>query len=117
MNCISANCRGLGNQPAVRELRGFVKQLDPTLLFVTETKIPGKRVEKLTSTFGFSAAFAMDSDGLSGGLGLFWSSVVTVDIKSFNLHHIDAVVQLRMVLFLLGGLRAFMENIVGRTDT
>jgi hypothetical protein len=35
----------------------------------------------------------VDSDGLSGGVGLFWSSAVTVDIKSSNLHHIDAVVQ------------------------
>jgi hypothetical protein len=58
-----------------------------------ETKISGKRVEKLISTFGFSGGFAVDSDGLSGGIGLFWSSAVTVDIKSFNSHHIDAVVQ------------------------
>jgi hypothetical protein len=54
MNCVSANCRGMGNHPAVRELRSFVKQLDPTLLFVMETKISAKRVEKLKSTFGFS---------------------------------------------------------------
>jgi hypothetical protein len=70
-----------------------MKQLDPTLLFVMETKISGKRVEKLISTFGFSGGFAVDSDGLSGRIGLFWSSAVTVDIKSFNSHHIDAVVQ------------------------
>jgi hypothetical protein len=70
-----------------------VKQFDPTLLFVMETKIEGKRVEKLTSTFGFAGGFAVDSDGLSGGVGIFWSSAVTVDIKGFSLHHIDAVVQ------------------------
>lgn len=93
MNCVSANCRGMGNHPAVRELRGFVKQLDPTILFVMETKISAKRVEKLKSTFGFSGVFAVDSDGLSGGVGLFWSSAVTIDIKSYNLHHIDAVIQ------------------------
>jgi hypothetical protein len=58
-----------------------------------ETKISGERTEKLISTFGFSGGFAVDSDGLSGGVGLFWSSAVTVDIKSSNLHHIDAVVQ------------------------
>jgi hypothetical protein len=73
MNCVSANYRGLGNHPAVRELRGFVKQLDPTLLFVMEPKISAERVEKLKSTFGFSGVFAMDSDGLSSGAGLFWS--------------------------------------------
>jgi hypothetical protein len=53
-----------------------------------ETKISGKRVEKLIST-----RFAVDSDGLSGGIGLFWSSAVTVDIKSSKSHHNYAVVQ------------------------
>jgi hypothetical protein len=62
------------------------------LLFVMETKICKKRVEKLSSTFGFAGGFAVDSDGLSGGIGLFWSSAVVVDLKSFNNHHIDVVV-------------------------
>jgi hypothetical protein len=39
-----------------------VKKLDPTLLFVMETKISGERVEKLTSTFGFAGGFAVDSE-------------------------------------------------------
>jgi predicted metal-binding protein len=72
MSCASANCRGLGNFPAVRELRSFVKQYDPALLFVMETKIKGKRVEKLSRTFALLEDFAVDSDGLSGGIGLFW---------------------------------------------
>jgi hypothetical protein len=58
-----------------------------------ETKIEGKRVEKLASTFGFAGGFAVDSVGLSGGIGIFWSSSVTVDLKSFNAHHIDVMVQ------------------------
>jgi hypothetical protein len=66
--------------------------MDPTLLFVMETKIEGKRVEKLASALGFAGAFAVSSEGLSGGIGLFWSAEVSVDIKSFNMHHIDAVI-------------------------
>jgi hypothetical protein len=57
-----------------------------------ETKISGKRVEKLAGALGFAGAYAVDSDGLSGGIGLFWSTDVVVDIKSFNSNHIDAVV-------------------------
>jgi hypothetical protein len=33
-----------------------------------ETKIGGKRVEKLASRLGMAGSFAVDSDGLSGGI-------------------------------------------------
>ena len=71
MNCLSLNCRGLGNPSTVRELRKVVRQEGPSLLFVMETKIKGKRVEDLRHVLGFSGCFAVDSDGLSGGVGLF----------------------------------------------
>ena len=71
MNCMSWNCRGLGNPEAVRELRSIVKLEGPTLLFVMETKIKAKRVEELRYTLGFGGCFAVDSAGLSGGIGLF----------------------------------------------
>jgi hypothetical protein len=64
------------------------------LLFVMETKIEGKRVENLKSTLGFAGGFAVDSVGLSGGIGVFWSSAA-VEVKSFNKYHIDAIVQLK----------------------
>ena len=72
MNCLSWNCRGLGNPKVVCELRNVVKQEGPALVFVMETKIRGKRVEDLRHTLGFAGSFGVDSDGLSGGIGLFW---------------------------------------------
>ena len=71
MNAMSWNCRGLGNHATVRELRKLVKQEGPTLLFVMETKIRGQRVEDLKTTLGFHGCFAVNSDGLSGGIDLF----------------------------------------------
>ena len=72
MNCIGWNSRGLGNPEAVLELRSVVRQEGPALLFVMETKISAKRVEALKNVLGFPGCFAVDSDGLSGGVGLFW---------------------------------------------
>ena len=92
MNAMSWNCRGLGNPATVRELRKLVKQEGPTLLFVMETKIRGKRVEDLKFTLGFSGCFAVDSDGLSGGIGLFWSKDVEVTLENFSKSHIDVMV-------------------------
>jgi hypothetical protein len=41
---------------------------------------------------GFKGCFAVNSDGLSGGIRLFWSSAVEVDLKSFSQGHIDVMV-------------------------
>lgn len=91
---ISYNCRGLGNPEIVRELRSIVKQEVPALLFVMETKIRAKRVENLQYQLGFGGCFAVDSDGLSGGIGLYWSKDVNVELKNYSTGHIDAMVQL-----------------------
>ena len=93
MNCLSWKCRGLGNPATVRELRSVVKQEGPGLLFLMETKIAAKRVESLQNLLGFAGCFAVDSDGLSGGIGLFWTSEVQVDLQSFSSGHIDVMVQ------------------------
>jgi hypothetical protein len=95
MSCLSVNSRGLGNRVVVRELRNLVKQEAPLLLFVMETKINSKRTEKLCNALGFSSSFAVSSVRLSGGIGLFWNSEITVDLKSFNSNHIDVLVQPR----------------------
>ena len=93
MSCISWNCRGLGNPEAVRELRNIVKQELPLLLFVMETKISAKRVESLQHSLGFTGCFAVNSMGLSGGIGLFWSRDVDVELKNFSSAHIDVLVR------------------------
>ncbi|KAM0929825.1 hypothetical protein ACQ4PT_001352 [Festuca glaucescens] len=71
----------------------IVRQEGPALLFVMETKISGKRVENLRVSLGFAGCYAVDSDGLSGGIGLFWSSDVLVEIENYSANHIDATVQ------------------------
>ena len=93
MSCLSVNCRGLGNPTTIRELRNIVKQEGPCLLFVMETKISGDRVKSLRTSLGFAGCFAVDSNGLSGGIGLFWSAELVVDLKSYSSGHIDVVVR------------------------
>jgi hypothetical protein len=81
---VEFDCRGLGNPEAVHELRSIVKQEGPALLFVMETKVRAKRVENLRCSLGFAGCYAVDSDGLSGGIELFWSSEVVVEIKNHS---------------------------------
>ena len=78
---------------AVRELRNVTKQEGPSLLFVMEMKILAERVESLQATLGFAGCFSVSSNGLSGGVGLFWSADVTVRLKIFSSYHIDVMVR------------------------
>nr|XP_051229397.1 uncharacterized protein LOC127347221 [Lolium perenne] len=78
---------------SVRELRNVLKQEGPCLLFIMETKISAKRMEDLQVSLGFGGCFAVDSDGLSGGIALYWSAEMDVDVKNFSPCHIDAMVK------------------------
>jgi hypothetical protein len=48
-----------------------MRQMNPTMLFVMETKISGERVEKLAGALGLSSALVVNSVGYSAGIGLF----------------------------------------------
>jgi hypothetical protein len=58
-----------------------------------EKNIPKERVESLRIYLGFQGCYAVASDGLSGGIGLFWTANVSVDIKNHSSCHIDAMVR------------------------
>lgn len=89
MSLLCLNCRGLGTDSTVRELRWLVQRYRPTLLFLSEMKMRDTSVQKFMWTLGYSSSFAVSSVGLSGGLGLFWSSSVSISVKAFNNRCID----------------------------
>jgi exonuclease III len=68
---VQHECQGVGNASTVQEPRDFVVKFAPSILCIQETQISRTHVEALASTFGFNHAFAVDSDGRSGGLGIY----------------------------------------------
>jgi exonuclease III len=94
MSILSRNCRGLGNPRAVRDLCRMVKKKRPKLVFVMETKLQAQKFGCLKIKLGFDNVFVVDSVGKSGGLALFWSSEVDIEIQNFSRRHINAVVKL-----------------------
>jgi hypothetical protein len=78
MSCICWNYRGIGNSATVLELHNFVRLEAPALVFISETKIDATRARNLTSRLGFAGCIPVASNGLSGGLVLYWSREVEV---------------------------------------
>ena len=93
MNALCWNCRGAGKPAAVQELREFAKKFTPTLLCIVETQIEGRRVEALASSIGFDNSYAIDSQGRSGGIGLFWNNSIKVEILGYSCYHLDISVE------------------------
>lgn len=90
MNALCWNCRGIGNPRTVYTLRDYVQRWTPYLVFLVETKVKHKRMEKIKFSLGFSNGLIVPSRGRSGGLALFWSTDVNLEIKSYSQYHIDA---------------------------
>jgi exonuclease III len=95
MSCLSWNCRGLGLPQTVNDLHLMVKEKKPQLLFLMETKLKNKSMQKVKFKLGFQGMFTVDPVGRSGGLALFWKDTEEVTIQNFSLRHINVMVTLR----------------------
>ncbi|XP_073049618.1 uncharacterized protein [Primulina eburnea] len=84
---------GLGNPRAFRELRRLIAEKDPTLLFLSETKMRETNCKHWKIMLGFSGCFMVDCKGKSGGLAMLWKELLNVSIKSFSSGHIDSIIQ------------------------
>jgi ribonuclease HI len=92
MNCISWNCRGLGNQGTVQELARIMRIKDPSVLFLSETWMDDDRLELLHCRFHFSNKFVVKRINKGGGLVLFWKHDISLAIQSYSLSHIDTII-------------------------
>lgn len=81
MNILSLNGRGLGLDSAVGELRDLVRSYNPEVVFLCETKLKKRGVDRLKWSLGFRNGIAVDCKGKSGGLALLWKDGVDVKVR------------------------------------
>ncbi|XP_075475625.1 uncharacterized protein LOC142507719 [Primulina tabacum] len=93
MSCIVWNARGLGNQRAFRELKRLFAEKNPSLLFLSETKLRDYQCRWWKNVLGFSGMFVVNCLGRSGGLMLMWKEPLDVRIQSYKMGHIDCTVR------------------------
>ncbi|KAA3479379.1 expansin-A1-like [Gossypium australe] len=92
MKTICWNVRGLGSSRAVRRLHYLIKQQHPQLVFLMETKLDQKRMERVRRRCGFTNGIDIEAEGSRGRLCLAWKGDIDVIIKSNSKWHIDAMV-------------------------
>ncbi|KAL0005366.1 hypothetical protein SO802_012927 [Lithocarpus litseifolius] len=74
MNVIVWNCRGALRPNFVSYVMDLVREFDPTILIVTETKVGGSRAKEITDRLPFDGAFHADTVGYAGGIWVLWNS-------------------------------------------
>jgi hypothetical protein len=63
-------------------------------VFLSETRQKAERVRRLRSRLGLRGFLGVDSDGLSGGLALFWCDQLHVEVQSSCERYIDVHVRI-----------------------
>ena len=61
MNSLYWNCRELGKPQSVRALHDLVQRWDPRIVFLLETKLKKKRMERVRDRLGFANGLLVPS--------------------------------------------------------
>ena len=72
MSLLAWTCRGLGLASVVRSLTDVVKESDPILVFLSETKAKQSRTKGLQRKLNLTQGITVPNDGRSGGLVMMW---------------------------------------------
>ncbi|WCJ39422.1 hypothetical protein M5689_020412 [Euphorbia peplus] len=83
---LSLERSGNGNPRSVRSLTRVVRKNCPSLVFISETRLHKKEVEKLRWRFTNYNFFSVDAVGRSGGLMLMWCKEFDLAILWFCDH-------------------------------
>jgi exonuclease III len=98
MKVLSWNCRGLGKATAIRALKKLLQTHKPDVIFLMETKFTQadfqKRCKLSGDTFpnSFIVNCCISTSNRSGGLAMFWTNDVNLNIIAYNDRYIDCYV-------------------------
>lgn len=77
MNCVSWNCRGVGNRLTVAHAKELMSRKGVGACCLLETKTTNaQRMKKMAMRLGFDQVFEVAPLGFAGGLLLFWNKAI-----------------------------------------
>ena len=92
MIVLAWNSRGLARPAAVRNLRAMVHSLNPSCIFIQETKINNSSVVKVVEKLGFAHYCIVPALGTAGGLLLAWKIGVDIEVTVANQSIINVLI-------------------------
>ncbi|KAJ1431598.1 Endonuclease/exonuclease/phosphatase [Sesbania bispinosa] len=93
MSWICWNCRGLAAASTIRELKGLCSKYKSSLVFLSETRAVGQKIERFRRQLRFDHCFWVNPIGLSGGLCIFWKRPLIISVSSHSQNYIHATVE------------------------
>ena len=93
MNCLVWNCRGAGNPRTVRDLQALCRANSPRMVFLCETRQKASKMRKIRRRLGLQGYEGVDSNGMSGGLALYWHESCQVILLGKDDRYIDVAVR------------------------
>ncbi|KAL9235614.1 hypothetical protein vseg_010359 [Gypsophila vaccaria] len=93
MNLLSYNCQGLGNDPAVVQLKKLLKRENADVVVLQETKLSGAEMQRVVKKLVEYEGFFGDSVGRKAGVAILWRKGVIVNYISASAHHIDVEIE------------------------
>ncbi|KAK1383484.1 hypothetical protein POM88_021219 [Heracleum sosnowskyi] len=94
MNALAWNCQGLGSPGKIQFLKELTRSEKPSFIFLSETISSQKKMEILCTKLGFENFLAVEPQGRSGGIGLFWKNTEAVKLLSSSRSHIDVTISM-----------------------
>lgn len=82
----------MGTPVQLNTFQKIVKEEDPTLVFLIETKFDKSKMERIKRKLERHQGLVVPSVKRVGGLALSWKSSMRVDVQTYSPHHIDAIV-------------------------
>ncbi|KAH7839217.1 hypothetical protein Vadar_001340 [Vaccinium darrowii] len=92
MLMLSWNVQGLGRPLTFQILRGLCSTHRPMVVFLMETKNKRPLHERIQKALHFNNNCYVDPEGTSGGLALWWTDEVSLDIRYKSKNMIRAIV-------------------------
>ncbi|XP_074327886.1 uncharacterized protein LOC141665802 [Apium graveolens] len=93
MNALAWNCQGLGAPRKIQFLKDVTRSEKPVFVFLSETISSYSKMEELSSSLGFEGFMAVEPQGRSGGIALFWKNTDSVVLRSCSRFHIDVLIR------------------------
>ncbi|GMI66653.1 hypothetical protein HRI_000334600 [Hibiscus trionum] len=92
MKLICWNVRGLGMPRTVRRLQHMLRDINPSVVLLIETKLRSAQMAQVRRRCGFINGIDVDAVGRSGGLSMGWKNNCDVSLRSYSQRHIDVLI-------------------------